>query len=99
MSRLKDAILAIGRVLDRAFGMETPPPRLTETEVLRIAGVTAEGQGWPWEEPVSVGFTPGSRRRPGEWEVFTNASCKGGNAIIRINDETGAVLNKGFARR
>jgi len=97
MSRLTDVILAVGRVLDRAFGWETPPPRLTEAEVLQTARAVAEGQGWPWSEPVWVAFTPGGRRGGGGWRIMTNASGMGGNVNIVISDDTGAVLQKGFA--
>jgi len=99
MSRLKDAILAAGRALDKVFSTETPPSRLTDTEVLRIARVTAEEQGWPWREPVSAVFGPGGGGSPGEWHVMTNAGHRGGNVNIWINDETGTVFHKGFARR
>ncbi len=99
MSHLNDAVLAVGRLLYRALGMEEPPPRLTEAEVLQIARATADQQGWPWTEPATVGFTPGSGRKPGQWRVFTGADGMGGNITIRINDETGTVLNKGFAQR
>ena len=91
--------MAVGRVLDKAFGWESPPPRLTEGEVLQIARAAAEEQGWPWTEvePVSVGFTPGDRHSAGVWNIFTNANCRGGNITIHISDETGAVIHKGFA--
>ena len=93
MGRLTDAILAVGRVLDRVFGWETSPPRLTEAEVLRIARAATEEQGWPRseDEPVSVGYTPGDRRGSGGWYVRTNANYRGGNVNIWIDDGTGAV--------
>jgi len=99
MGRLTEAILAIGRVLDRAFGWETSPPRLSEAEVLRIARAATEEQGWPWseDEQVSVGSSPGSRDKPGSWHVMTNANYRGGNVNIWIDDGTGAVYHKGFA--
>ncbi len=99
MSRVKDAIMAVGRVLDRAFGWEDAPPRLTEAQVLQIARAATEEQGWPWseDEQVSVGFSPGSRQKPGSWHVMTNADYMGGNVNIWIDDGTGAVFNKGFA--
>ncbi|MGH2610502.1 MAG: hypothetical protein ACRDHF_15585 [Tepidiformaceae bacterium] len=99
MSRLTDAVLAVGKALDRAFGWETPLPRLNEAEVLRIARATAQEQGWTWTETESVwvGFTPGSCRGGGVWRVMTNANYMGGNITLHISDETGAVLHKGFA--
>jgi len=99
MSGVKGAILAVGRVLDRAFGWETPPPRLTGAQVLQIARAAAEEQGWPWVEgeQVLVGFNPGDRHSAGVWDIFTNANYRGGNITMQISDGTGAVIHKGFA--
>lgn len=89
--------MAVGRVLEKALGMEEEPPRLTEAEVLGIARMTAQEQAWPWEDPVSVTYTPGSRRKGGRWHIMTNARCRGGNVNVHISDKTGAVYHKGFA--
>ncbi len=101
MSGLKDSIMAVGKVLDRVFGWEEAPPRLTQAEVIRIAQAAAEAQGWPWvdDEQVLVGFTPGERRGGGHWSVLTHPGGMGGNVSIVIDDETGAVLKKGFMPR
>ncbi|MGH2610501.1 MAG: hypothetical protein ACRDHF_15580, partial [Tepidiformaceae bacterium] len=77
-------------MLDKVFGTETPPPRLTEERVLEIARATGEKEGWPCIEPVLVSFTPGDRRNAGVWSVWTAASGKGGNINIHVSDETGA---------
>jgi len=101
MSHWKDAILVVGSALEKALGMEQPPPRLTEAQVLKIARAAAEEQGWPWleGEEVLVSFTPGGSRGAGEWSVLTYPGGKGGNVKIVISDQTRAVLRKGFMPR
>lgn len=70
---------------------------MTEEEVVSIARAEAERQGWPWIEPVlvqSVGSSGSS-----QWRVMTNTRYMGGNVSIVVDDRTGRVVSKGFARR
>jgi hypothetical protein len=73
---------------------------MTESEVLEIVRRVASEQGWPYVEPVLV-----RRRRPwfrqigGTWEIFTNRNFIGGNVRMIVEDETGAVVSKGFIPR
>ena len=72
---------------------------MTKEEAIQLAKSAADGEGWPWQEPVSVRaertFILLGRRR---WRIMTNANCRGGNVNIVIDDETGAVTSKGFAK-
>jgi hypothetical protein len=73
---------------------------MTRDEVIQRARVTTEAEGWPWREPVQVQHL----RRwllfgPREWHVMTNAQYKGGNVNIWIDDRSGAIIRRGFARR
>lgn len=72
-------------------------PMRTRSELIEIARAAAEGEGWPWVEPVEVikkrrWFLFGAI----EWEVITNASNRGGNIFVLIGDETGKVIGKSF---
>ena len=73
---------------------------MTREEVIAIAKSEAEAEGWRWEEPVSVtrsrAFIFFGRVR---WHVMTNASYRGCNVNIHIDDATGEILQKGFAPR
>jgi hypothetical protein len=87
------------RILKKLLGLDAPPRNLTEEQVLDIARRTVSAEGWPWREPVIVGFNAPFFRRHGQWEVFTNAHYMGGNVIIRIDDVTGEVVGKYLAPR
>lgn len=70
---------------------------MTREEVIQLARATVEKEGWRWEEPIRLRkirrFVFFGRRR---WLVITNANYMGCNAWIRIDDETGEVVQKGF---
>jgi hypothetical protein len=73
---------------------------MTRDEVIQRALATVKAEGWPWSEPVHV---QRSRRwmvcGPIEWHVMTNVTYRGGNVNIWIDDQSGVVTRKGFARR
>lgn len=72
---------------------------MTEAEAIEAARSVALDEGWPWEEPVQArvekSFILFGRRT---WYVRTNASHLGRNVNVRIDDETGNVVSRGFAR-
>lgn len=73
---------------------------MTRDEVIRIAHLLVEEEGWPWDEPVII-----TRKRrfllfgKMSWYIRTNTECRGTNVNIEIDDKTGTVLNKHFALR
>lgn len=73
---------------------------MTKAQAMAIARREAERRGWPWEEPVFV-----SRERRWivfgalRWRFMTNASYRGGNVNVTVDDGTGQVVSAGFARR
>ncbi|HEY5449347.1 MAG TPA: hypothetical protein VIQ54_11375 [Polyangia bacterium] len=73
---------------------------MTESDVLKLAKETAAREGWPWQEPVHVGrhrtWLLFGRLR---WHVMTFADHRGRNVNVHIDDRTGSVIAKGFARR
>lgn len=71
--------------------------RMTEIEVIDIAMKVAEAEGWPWKEPIHTHYLNIDGRVI--WQVNSNANAIGQNVGVRIEDETGKVLNAGFAPR
>lgn len=72
---------------------------MTELQAIEIARRTAEEMGWGWLEPVEATLRrPLLRKRPRLWEVTTNVLRKGGNVRMVIDDETGQVIEKHYAR-
>ena len=73
---------------------------MTRDEIVQLARVAVEEEGWPWLEPVSVAaarrFLFFGRRT---WRVTTNCDSIGCNAQIRIDDATGEIASKGFVPR
>jgi hypothetical protein len=73
---------------------------MTESEILEVARAAVNSEGWPWAEPVMI-----QRYRTWplfgrlRWHVMTNASCRGGNVNIHIDDRTASVASKELARR
>jgi hypothetical protein len=73
---------------------------MIEAEAISKAHEVAQGNGWPWETPIVA-----TRRRRGifsrkmYWEVRSNASRRGRNAVVVIDDETGRVESSHFAPR
>lgn len=69
---------------------------MTKEEALSIARAEAEREGWPWIAPVLI-ESAGSEG--GQWRIMTNARRMGGNVNIVVDDRTGTIVSKGFARR
>ncbi len=73
---------------------------MTRDEVIQRAQAVTQAEGWPWREPVHV-----ERVQQGlifgriDWHVMTNANDRGGNVNIWIDNQSGKVTKKGFARR
>jgi len=73
---------------------------MTRDEVIQRAQAVTEAEGWPWREPIHVervqqGLIVGRSA----WHVMTNATYRGGNVNIWIDDQSGDVTKKRFARR
>ncbi|MBR0656026.1 hypothetical protein [Plastoroseomonas arctica] len=64
-----------------------------EDAVVAIARAAAEGEGWPFVEPLSV------TRHGSAWHVMTNVPMRGSNVNVWVDATTGAVLKQAFARR
>jgi hypothetical protein len=71
---------------------------MTREEAIRAARLVVEQQGWTWLEPVSVNKSRCLLRKP-RWRIATNSHARGCNAIIEIDDKTGAVLSKSYLPR
>jgi hypothetical protein len=74
--------------------------KMTREEVIRIARLVVEEEGWPWIEPVVA-----TRERrfllfgKVSWHIRTNAKHRGANVNVQVDDKTGLVLSKCFAPR
>jgi hypothetical protein len=78
----------------------TPRTRMTEAEAIERARQVAEAEGWPWEEPISaITKKKGLFSKLVYWQMISNGRCRGRNAIICIDDESGEVLTKGWLPR
>ena len=66
---------------------------LSKEDALKIARQHCLKQSWPWLEPVQVVLLVR------DYEVFTNANIKGGNATIRIDGLRGVVTSAAYAPR
>lgn len=80
-------------------GAERRAPRLSEEQAIVIARAVARDHGWTWLEPAVADWIPGDRQDTDAWEVTSNASGRGTNVRVRIDDRTGAVLEKAFLPR
>jgi len=73
---------------------------MTKLEVIEIAKNESEIQDWPWIEPILIKkqkqyFVFGKTI----WRVMTNSESRGGNINILIEDKTGKIIQKAFAKR
>lgn len=72
---------------------------MTEQEAVAKAQAVASARGWPWEAPVNSKryrrFLLGSPR----WEILSNASARGLNVRILLDDATGDVLEAHYLPR
>ena len=81
---------------------------MDEKHAIEKARQVAEQENWPWLEPVSaslneekVGGIKLFAHRPVRkiWNVRTHGHNFGGNIRIKLDDETGEVIEKFFAER
>lgn len=86
-------------VLKRLAGIEDPPPtRLTREEAIELVGAAAaERIGPGWDEPMGAEAIGAGAMLEGEtrrvvWTVMTNASARGGNVRVKIDDATGEII-------
>jgi hypothetical protein len=71
-----------------------PPGTMTMDEALEVARRTAEAEGWPFLDPISVKFRMGRFGRPGHWFIRTSINIIGNTVSITIDDRTGSVVHK-----
>ena len=75
---------------------------MTESEAIDLAKRVAKAEGWAWIEPARTAFSRpwfGKDKGKGRWVVFSNAIGFGAIARVVIDDQTGAVLDKGYISR
>jgi len=81
---------------------------MDENSAIEKARQVAEKENWPWLEPVSASLTEEKvgkfklfSQRPIRqvWNVRTHVYKFGGNVRIKIDNETGEVIEKFFAKR
>ncbi|MBI3683379.1 MAG: hypothetical protein HY235_23645 [Acidobacteria bacterium] len=72
---------------------------MTREEALVRARRAVEVEGWPWEEPAEAHYREACSGQAGTWEIFTNVHEKGARARVKLNAETGEVLEKGHISR
>jgi hypothetical protein len=72
---------------------------VTEREAIDKARAVAEREGWAWVEPARVTFRKPWFGKGGKWEVFSNAMGLGAMARVVLDDESGAVIEKGYIPR
>lgn len=72
---------------------------MTKQEAVEKAQAVALARGWPWEAPVNIKrfrpFLLGSPR----WEILANASARGCNVRIILDDATGEVVEAHYLPR
>src|SRR5258705_5559631 len=71
----------------------TESRRLNQGDVIAIARVECEKEGWPWLGPVIL------QANPMNWIVITGYDASGRNVRMVISRGTGEVLCKSFLRR
>lgn len=67
---------------------------MTEQEAIEIAKKVAEDQGWAWVEPVRAEHGRPWFGKGGWWEIRDNDSTRGRKVYIKIDDLTGAIIEK-----
>lgn len=74
-------------------------PRLTPDGAIGIAKLVAVEQTWTWREPAEARLLTSAGAKPPVWEVISNAGSTGCSVKVRIDDTTGAVIEKAFLPR
>jgi hypothetical protein len=69
---------------------------MTEPEALALARSVAEGEGWPFLEPISIVYRKRWFGRGGIWTIHTHINSMNGQVGITIDDTTLAILEKRF---
>jgi hypothetical protein len=69
---------------------------MTEPEALALARAVAEGEAWPFLEPVSIVYRRRWFGRGGTWTIHTHINAMSAHVGITIDDATGEVLEKRF---
>ena len=65
----------------------------SKQDAREVAASLCAGRDWPFIEPVLVHW------RPFTYQVWTNASSRGGNVCIRIRKRDGEVLHASITPR
>jgi len=87
--RMKRLIQAINRL----FAEKAPETRMKTEDVLTVARLYLEARGGRLEVPVYLSVSAEKKAKRLVWLVRDNADYFGGNAYLRIDDETGEVLD------
>lgn len=74
------------------FVRKTPATCMKADAVLATARAYLEARGGQLQEPVYVSFSEEGQPKRLVWLVRDNADQRGGNAYLRIDDKTGAVV-------
>jgi hypothetical protein len=72
---------------------------VTEVEAVALARAATQREGWAWVDPALATFRRQWFGKGGRWEIYSNAQGLGAKARVVIDDETGAVLEKGYIPR
>ena len=81
------------QAINRLFAEKSPETRMKTEDVLAVARLYMEARGGRLEEPVYLSVSAEERDKRLVWFVRDNADQLGGNAHLRIDDETGVVLD------
>ena len=68
---------------------------MTSGQVIEIAKLNADRQGWVWKEPVQALLN----KRKGCWEVRSNASARGCTVVTKVDDKDGQIVDAKFLPR
>jgi hypothetical protein len=91
-----------GKVVQRAY---RPPEGswtdclITKDEAIAIAKNVATTQGWDWDEPIHARLTGRFFGEPHEWEIISNARCRGANVLVVLDATTGKIIRRAFNLR
>jgi len=68
---------------------------ISRSDAIRLAHDVAETESWTWLEPVTAKLVQ-AEAGGWQWNVCSNAGCRGTNVRVVINAATGQVLEKAF---
>jgi len=81
------------QAINRLYAQKAPETRMKAEDVLAVARSYMEARGGRLKEPVYVSVSTEGRVKRLVWLVRDNGDFFGGNAYLRIDDETGEVLD------